>query len=431
MRVSLVLLLLLSDATIKRPNGIQAARRSSFIKLLKQGGDESSLMRALCTYFKSIFNLSDLRAKAARGNALFDNSGVGVIVVDPDKRIVQSNTRFQEMLGYSAEELMGKTVAEITHADDVSLILEGQHAVEAHKIRLHQQEKRYLRKNGQPLWVRVSISMIRASENKSYFGTALVEDISESKAREEKIAQQQIHLFSTAKMAALGEMAGGVAHEINSPLATIKSLLGQLGEIMDEEPLDKALIKKMAATAEHTTDRIAKIIVGLRTFSRDESRDPFQMVKVQHVIDDTLSFCSESLKNRGIRLDIEPFRADLVFRGRPTEMSQVLLNLLNNAADAIADAQDKWIRIRASELKEAIEIRVIDSGGGVPLEIQQKLFQPFFTTKEMGKGTGLGLSVSARIVQNHQGQLMLDAQSPNTCFVIRLPKPERETLGAK
>ncbi|MGZ3711053.1 MAG: sensor histidine kinase [Bdellovibrionota bacterium] len=178
----------------------------------------------------------------------------------------------------------------------------------------------------------------------------------------------------------------------------------------------------MMEKVENTTDRIAKIVQGLRSFSRDGSKDPYQAVNLQQMIDETLSFCRERFQASGTKLLIEGEQGKLSFEGRSTEVSQVLLNLLNNANDAIADRQEKWIKVSTYEQPDWVELRVTDCGNGIPLEVQKKIFQPFFTTKAIGKGTGMGLSISIGIIKGHFGELKIDNQCPNTCFVIRLPK---------
>ncbi|MEW6058238.1 MAG: ATP-binding protein [Bdellovibrionota bacterium] len=236
------------------------------------------------------------------------------------------------------------------------------------------------------------------------------------------IVEQQQALVTSSKMSALGEMAGGVAHEINNPLAAIKSLSSQIQEVLRDEQLDKKLLTEMASDVEKTTDRISKIVQGLRSFSRDGSKDPHQVVNVRQLIEETLSLCKERFKKSGIALTVDDFEQNLCFDGQSTQISQVILNLLNNAHDAISDLKDKWIKLSVSESSSWIEIRVTDCGAGIPKKNKDKIFQPFFTTKEIGKGTGMGLSISTGIIRSHHGELRLDQMSPNTCFVIRLPK---------
>lgn len=252
----------------------------------------------------------------------------------------------------------------------------------------------------------------------------IVETLHTSWEREQLI---QAQLLASSKMSSLGEMAGGVAHEINNPLAVIISLAEQIDELAAENQIDPATLREMTGKVIRTSNRIAKIVQGLRTFSRDGSRDQFKAVNVRKLVEETLSFCEERFRQHGLALNVDPFPADLAFEGRATEMSQVLLNLLNNAYDATDGKQNRWIRISVRSLETKIEIRVIDSGAGIPEAAQSKIFQPFFTTKEIGKGTGMGLSISAGIVKGHRGELSVDPTHPNTCFVIHLPKPQGGT----
>ncbi|MFL5813196.1 MAG: ATP-binding protein [Bdellovibrionia bacterium] len=242
------------------------------------------------------------------------------------------------------------------------------------------------------------------------------------------ITEQQNVLIAAAKLSALGEMAGGMAHEINNPLTAIQGLSYLMSKTLSNEHYDRDEFKRMISSMIELTDRIARIIQGLRDFSRDASHDPIEEIKVHHLIESTLGFCAERFKAHEISLIIDPLSSELCFEGRETELSQVLLNLLNNAYDAVIaqedEQQEKWIRITARDLDSKVEIRVTDSGSGIPAEVQRKLFQPFFTTKEIGKGTGQGLSISFGILRAHHGELVLDDKAAHTSFVIRIPKKQ-------
>jgi signal transduction histidine kinase len=246
------------------------------------------------------------------------------------------------------------------------------------------------------------------------------QELSESK---QKIIEQQQQLVSSSKMSALGEMASGIAHEINNPLAVIAMFSDQITNVMEQEIVDKVEIAQIVMNIESTVERIAKIISSLRSFARDGSKNVKSQVNIKKMIDDTLVFCNEKIKTTGTKLMIDSFNSNLSFLGRDTEISQVLLNLLNNANDAISTStEEKWIKISVVEMEAKIKLSVTDSGHGIPVDIESKIFDPFFTTKDVGKGTGMGLSISAGIIKANDGIIFVDKQNQNTTFTIELMK---------
>lgn len=232
------------------------------------------------------------------------------------------------------------------------------------------------------------------------------------------IREQATH---NSKMASLGEMAAGVAHEINNPLTIITLACEILNKASQKNALDKPLALEAIKSISQTVERIAKIIKGLKTFSRQKSATEFSEVLVDELISDTLNLCRERFRNNGIDLK---FIGDGTKTARclPVQFSQVLLNLLNNSFDAVESVNDKWVKIEFSETSIQSIFSITDSGAGISPELTEKIMQPFFTTKETGKGTGLGLSISKGIIEIHGGALLLDSQSKNTRFIITLPK---------
>jgi len=222
--------------------------------------------------------------------------------------------------------------------------------------------------------------------------------------------------FASAKMASLGEMAGGIAHEINNPIGIIMGKTSQLKRKLgrDEFQTDLDVIMK-------SSERVAKIVEGLRSFCQADERQLFSRFPVKDVLDETLTYCHGRLKNLGIEL-IEEIQEGLEIKGKKVQISQILLNLLNNAIDALSNQKERWIKVTAKENRGYVEIRVQDSGDGVPEEIEMKIMQPFFTTKEIGKGMGLGLSVSFAIAKHHNGDLLIDRDVSPSCFLLRIPK---------
>jgi C4-dicarboxylate-specific signal transduction histidine kinase len=224
-----------------------------------------------------------------------------------------------------------------------------------------------------------------------------------------------------AKLMALGEMAGGIAHEINNPLAIIQTNASFLKGLLDGN-IDKAMGLRITDKIISTTERIAKIIKGLRSISRTGDNDPFNFVAVGQIIEETLGICREKFKIHDIKIEVENSNPLFQVECREVQLVQVLLNLLNNAYDAIEKLPEKWVKIEVKENPESVDISLTDSGGGLSQSIKDRIYEPFFTTKEVGKGTGLGLSISKGIVELHKGKLWLDDKCKNTRFVISLPK---------
>ncbi len=246
------------------------------------------------------------------------------------------------------------------------------------------------------------------------------------KARDEN-EQQRIKSFNSAKMSTLGEMAGGIAHEINNPLAIISGKARSLqrgiksGSITAEEAVEQT--QKIITTI----DRVAAIIRGLKSFSRQGDNDPFSPTEIRSIINDTLVLCQERFKNHGIDLTFEP-GPTVMAECRSVEISQVILNLLTNAFDAMEHLETKWVKIAVLDLGGDVSIQVTDSGHGIPAAIKEKIMQPFFSTKEVGKGTGLGLSISSGILQSHGGRLVLDDKNGHTTFIVTWPKLQKKGM---
>jgi len=251
----------------------------------------------------------------------------------------------------------------------------------------------------------------------------------ETIAANKRLQAQSVAILQQAKMSTLGEMAGGVAHEINNPLAMILGHSTQLVRDLKDEAVSREKMLGKAEKIQTTVERISKIVSALRTFSRNADEDPFQKSKVSAILEDTLNLCSENLKTNQIDLRING-NQNFEFDCRPTQISQVLVNLLNNSLEAIRGLPEKWIEIKLENVSGKVRISVTDSGHGIPEAIADKVMQPFFTTKEIGKGTGLGLSISQGIVESHGGMISLDRTCSNTRFVLELPSTQAGTTAA-
>lgn len=242
-------------------------------------------------------------------------------------------------------------------------------------------------------------------------------------ARTQELERQRAKALYAAKMATLGEMAGGVAHKINNPLAIIGLASSHLSLLLCEpkEAIDLEACNQAISQIDLTVEKVSHIIKGLKFFSRDASVDTFEVKDINAILSNTFNFCKETLATKQIDFSLVTSKKEFFIYCRETEISQVVLNLITNAADAIDDLKEKWIKVVAEEVEGQIKITITDSGKGIKEEYREKIMTPFFTTKDLGKGVGLGLSISKQITEKHDGNLSLNVESPNTEFIITFP----------
>ena len=242
--------------------------------------------------------------------------------------------------------------------------------------------------------------------------------------REHSIAvleESYANLTHATKMASLGEMAGGIAHEINNPLQILHAYITRIEACLQwGEPSEK--IEETCRRMLSTIDRISKIIKALQVFARNGQSDPLVSYSAKKIIDETAALAADRIRSSGIHLKTSAESANMMLSCRPTEVGQILLNLISNACDAVNESVDKEVEMIVRKTVNGFcEFSVIDSGLGVAPENIRKIMQPFFTTKPTGQGTGLGLSISRGIAQGHGGDLYYQRTNGRTQFSFTIP----------
>ncbi|MEC9281674.1 MAG: PAS domain-containing sensor histidine kinase [Bdellovibrionota bacterium] len=245
-------------------------------------------------------------------------------------------------------------------------------------------------------------------------------DLTDLKAAEKELEQQKAMNLEASKLSSIGEMANAMAHEINNPLSIILGKTEQAKRVidMDEPKLD--YVKRSLEVITSNVSRISTIILGLRTISGGMN-DEFYDAKTSDVAEKINLLTKEKILSNGVQLEINEV-PDCIFYGNTAQITHVLMHLLNNSQEAVAKHEKPWIKVDFSQTESDVVIEVSDSGPGIPVEIAEKIFNPFYTTKDIGKGMGLGLSVSKGIIDSHKGQFFVDNACENTKFVIKLPK---------
>lgn len=254
-------------------------------------------------------------------------------------------------------------------------------------------------------------------------------------AANQHLKASQAQLVQSEKMASLGQMVAGIAHEMNTPLGYVSANL-ELIEDFSRQLQEQDAVRANAEALQHFQDmdsllndsryglqQMAELVTGLRTFSRlDQSRQ--EEVALNECIDNALTIARNVLKPRAEV--VRDFATDTLVRCVPSQINQVLLNLLTNAAQAIEGFGRITVSTRAQP--GFVDIYIRDTGKGIPEEVRQRIFDPFYTTKPVGEGTGLGLSISWQIIRQHRGQIRVrSAAGQGSVFMIRLPRHPRAT----
>lgn len=234
------------------------------------------------------------------------------------------------------------------------------------------------------------------------------------KINEGLILNIEKELSASKKLASLGGLSGGLAHEINNPLTILSGRLASVNKMLRADEIDTEKMLHACASAKKSVDRIDSIVNALRTFSRKEYVEDLKDVSISHVISESL----EVIKNPDlIDVQLSPEIEGLVVKGNSVLLQRVFTNLLNNSIQAIREQSRPWLKVEVISVNP-VTLSFQDSGTGITDEIAERIMEPFFTTKGVGLGSGLGLSLSQNIMNLHGGSLTQNQHSKNTVFIV-------------
>ncbi|CCO23704.1 PAS domain S-box protein [Maridesulfovibrio hydrothermalis] len=357
-----------------------------------------------------------------RYHAIFDSIPGAIFVLDAETlNIINCNDPVEQTYGYSRDEIHGKSFLELFREEERS---DYAHLV---KVKKEIGPCSQITKSGIPIYVVLRISPAEFDSNKTLIITC-------SDVTQKLEAEQQ--LIQASKMSTLGEMSSGVAHELNQPLAILKTISNLLiRKVSRDQAIDPEILKEMAEGVDTHVNRASKIIDHMREFGRKSDLKTMP-VQVNKVLQRGLEFFSRQLTVRNICVEMDLNSHVPIIMADSNRLEQVVINLLINARDAIEEhwanrvpiADDKKICISTTYTDEHVIIKICDTGPGIPEPIQARLFEPFFTTKDVGKGTGLGLSISYGIVQDYNGTIQASSAGENlgACFTITFPRGDLE-----
>lgn len=358
-------------------------------------------------------NESEIVASRARFQNILDMASDAIVSIDEKRQIILFNKQAQRIFGYEANEVLGTTLERLLperfrerHPAHVKKF-----AAEGSSARLMSERPELfgLRKNGEEFPVEITISKVELAGE--FILTAIIRDVTEQKKMECIVLQSE-------KMSAVGQLAAGVAHEINNPLGVILGFAQNVAKrIKPGDPFELPL-----KSIEREAVRCKNLVQDLLTFSR-LGKGEKEFMDLREAIESALALVQAQSKVKNVDLVKEISEVPKIVANK-NQIQQIIINLSNNAIDAMPNGGRLVIGVKKTmeNGRDEVEIRVQDTGQGIPESIRAQIFNPFFTTKESGKGTGLGLSLVYEIVQKHSGRILLDSEmGKGTTFRILLP----------
>lgn len=377
---------------------------------------------------------------------LFDNFLPSVLILDMNFNVQYFNKSFATLVGYTAKRIKtGESFFNYFNTSDKNQIFFKEVSGQTFSGNF---EIDALKKDGKPLRVLANtlkfnyestpillINMVDISvETKLHEDYKTLDREIQQKNELKKAYQQlkdmQLQLLQSSKLASIGELAAGVAHEVNNPLTIIKGNVVRLKKmILSNQELAKDKLLNIIFKQEKSIERIANIVQGLGIYSR-KSTDQIELINIHEILNDSLSMVRTMYEKEGIHFSINMRAENCYVRGNTSTLQQVVMNFISNARDAIENKDAGEISLNTENHENMLMISFQDNGHGIRPEHLDKIYDSFFTTKQTGKGTGLGLAFAYESIRKMSGEISVNTKlNEGTTFIIRIPFATEETLN--
>ena len=412
------------EESITTPNGQIRTLLASKVPLFDSKDEVCGVLGVVLdiTDRKKMENL--LEQQNAMMQAIFDSFPDSLVYSNKNREIIRVSRSFESLFKYSMSELIGQQNSVLY--SDPSIKTGPSHDIFAdpEASATDPFEMEYLRSDGSSFISETVVADVQSSTFEPLGYLEVIRDITKKKAMEEEMKKQQMVNQHNSKLVAIGQLAAGVGHEINNPLAIMLGYLQQLerefGKLEVESPKATEIFKKIRDAGQ----RITNIVSGLRTFSRAHTNE-MKVFSLSTTVIETAAMVKDIYHREGVELDVSAIDKTVWMNGNQGRIQQVLMNLLANAKDALEGRSDKIIVLSLENVEGTACLCVKDNGAGMPEEVREKVFDAFFTTKEVNRGTGIGLSLVDSIVKEHGGEITFESEIDNgTEFFVKLPALE-------
>lgn len=333
------------------------------------------------------------------------------LICDSNGEILFANKAYYD--NYSNESLSAHTFLGIPH---LKIMPEGQFF----ELKLKNNKNEYRAMHFSVM--NVENTFLTFNKNIAYFVS--LRDIEDHKRNLEIIEFQKKQIYEDSKNKALASIASGLSHELNNPLAILKGKYYLIENELKKNNLESENIKNYIESSKNAINRMNTLISNLFLLSEKNknSQNLSSNIFLEEIINQSLGLIKFNLQSKNIPLEVNLNQLEReIIKGQSDLLSKVLYELLENSIDAVKDLEDPWIKLSVSKNEIGLKFKIIDSGKGIDDNLRSKIFEPMFSTKSLGKGTGLGLSLAKKIIEDHNGQLILKEDQSNTCFEFMIP----------
>ena len=367
----------------------------------------------------------DLEFHKTRSNTLINNlketlfESAAIVITNAKGVITDVNDEFLKLSGFEKNDLLNKTqnIMNSTYHTD-SFYKNIRDTVKSGLVWRGEICNTAL--NGSSFWLYSNIFPIKDTQGEIYEFWNVSTDITEKIEVESELLSKERALAEASRMASLGRFVGGVAHEINNPLAIIASKVSLIKLKMQKEASELGFLESDLNVINDTVNRIAGVIDSLKSFTHDSLPIAKSKENLSQIIRNTMEMCAEKFRVNEVELrtNLDP---DIEFYCNKLHISEILMNLINNSFEAILQEDVKWIELKTIAEDQLIKISVTDCGRGIDESILGEIMNPYFTTKDANSSSGLGLTISNNILKRYNGQILLNCDSEHTQFIVELP----------